>query len=283
MAMINTLNPHVLLVEDDDALREVTKMILEDGGFHVVEASSVHAALEILPFQRFDALLTDLHMPCAGDGLTVVSAMRHFNPKAVTLILTGFPDMDKAAATILAQTDGILTKPYLAQDIIGSLWDRLKKGRVDLPVPATVATILDEGTPATIADWLVRVADNSHVLTVKMADKERSSHLPQLFKDLVVRLHSPIPLGAQPLACPSAVAHGFQRRQQGYTASMMVEESRMLQVSIFQTLQNNLFRVNFGKVLESVMVIADEVDSQLAQAMSSYVLESKVDGLPTAA
>jgi len=64
---------------------------------------------------------------------------------------------------------------------------------------------------------------------------------------------------------------------------MMVEESRMLQVSIFQTLQNNLDRVNFSQILIAVMVIADEVDSQLAQAMASYVVEEKSDSLPTSA
>ena len=57
----------------------------------------------------------------------------------------------------------------------------------------------------------------------------------------------------------------------------------MLQVSIFQTLQNNLYRVNFSLVLVGVMAIADEVDSQLAQAMASYVAESKVDDLPVVA
>jgi hypothetical protein len=61
---------------------------------------------------------------------------------------------------------------------------------------------------------------------------------------------------------------------------MMVEESRMLQVSIFQTLQDNLFRVDFSLLLVGVMTIADEVDSQLAQAMTSYISESKVDLLP---
>jgi len=183
--MISTLSPHVLLVEDDDAIRKTTALILEEAGFHVVEVSGVQAALELLPLQRFDALLTDLHMPFDGDGLTVVSAMRHFNPEAVTLILSGYPEMDRAAAAILAQADGILVKPCGARNIIDSLWDRLKKGRVDLPIPATVATILDEGTQATISDWLVRVAENSHFLTVKMADKDRSLHLPQLFRDLV--------------------------------------------------------------------------------------------------
>jgi hypothetical protein len=51
---------------------------------------------------------------------------------------------------------------------------------------------------------------------------------------------------------------------------MIVEESRVLQVSIFNTLQNNLARVDFSKVLLDVMTIADEVDSQLKQAMLSY-------------
>jgi electron transfer flavoprotein alpha/beta subunit len=64
---------------------------------------------------------------------------------------------------------------------------------------------------------------------------------------------------------------------------MLVEESRMLQVSIFQTLQNNLHRVDFSLVLVGVMAIADEVDSQLAQQMASYVAESKLDALPVEA
>jgi hypothetical protein len=50
-----------------------------------------------------------------------------------------------------------------------------------------------------------------------------------------------------------------------------VEESRILQVSIFNTLQNNLDRVDFSKVLLDVITIADEVDSQLKQAVLSYV------------
>jgi hypothetical protein len=61
------------------------------------------------------------------------------------------------------------------------------------------------------------------------------------------------------------------RRRQGYTAAMVVEESRILQVSIFSTLQRNLSYVDFSTVLSDVVTIADEVDSQLKQAMYSYV------------
>jgi hypothetical protein len=71
-----------------------------------------------------------------------------------------------------------------------------------------------------------------------------------------------------------------ERRRLGYTAAMMVEESRMLQVSIFETLQKNLGTMDFSLLLGGVMAIADEVDSQLAQAMASYVTESKREEEP---
>jgi len=51
---------------------------------------------------------------------------------------------------------------------------------------------------------------------------------------------------------------------------MVVEESRILQVSIFHTIQYNLAKVDFSTLLLSVITIADEVDSQLKQAMLSY-------------
>jgi len=52
---------------------------------------------------------------------------------------------------------------------------------------------------------------------------------------------------------------------------MVVEESRILRVSIFNTLQNNLGSVDFSTVLLDVMTIADEVDSQLKQAMLGFM------------
>jgi len=51
---------------------------------------------------------------------------------------------------------------------------------------------------------------------------------------------------------------------------MIIEESRILQVSIFETLQNNLSTVDFSLLLIDVMTIADEVDSQLKQTIVSF-------------
>jgi len=57
---------------------------------------------------------------------------------------------------------------------------------------------------------------------------------------------------------------------QGYTVPMVVEESRILQVSIFNTLQSNIGSVDFRHLALDVMTIADEVDSQLKQAMLGF-------------
>jgi DNA-binding response OmpR family regulator len=268
----------LLLVDDDESLRETLIMILEDGGFEVKAAANVSQALKLISSHTFDALLSDLHMPSAGDGLTVVSAMRHTNPKAVTIIFSAYPEMKRAAAAILAQTDDILVKPEGIVDLVSIIRARLAKGPTPTHAVGSVATILEDQARATIEDWLSRVNNEPKITTVTMNDRKRSAHLPQLFHDLVFRLNHPLPLGSHALISPAASEHGLLRRKQGYTAAM-VEESRILQVSIFQTLQNNLDRVDFSQLLVSVMAIADEVDSQLSQAMTSYISQSQMDNL----
>jgi hypothetical protein len=61
------------------------------------------------------------------------------------------------------------------------------------------------------------------------------------------------------------------RKLQGYTPGMLVHDSRILQVTLFGTLQRNLSALDFSLLLSDVMTIADEVDSQLTQAMDSYM------------
>jgi hypothetical protein len=52
---------------------------------------------------------------------------------------------------------------------------------------------------------------------------------------------------------------------------MLVHESRILQVTLFGTLQNNMRSLDFSLLLPDVMTIADEVDAQLTQSMDSYM------------
>ena len=272
----------VLLVDDNDSLRKMLTLVLKNNGFEVAAASNVNDALKLIAAETFDVLLSDLHMPDASDGLTVVSAMRHSNSKAVTFILSGYPAMDDAAKALLLQTDEVLIKPLSSALLVKAINDRLRIGAHPMQKKEEVAGILENETQATISQWLDRVDAEPEIISVRLTAAERCAHLPAIFHDLVERLRHPLPLGTRALKSPASVKHGLMRREQGYTPAMMVEESRMLQVSIFQTLQQNLQKVNFSVLLVDVMAIADEDDSQLAQAMTSYISEAKLDAEPIA-
>lgn len=270
----------ILVVDDSEAIRLSLGAILEQHGFEATCAGDVTEALRYISSNKYDVLLSDLHMPGAGDGLTVVSAMRHANSEAVTLLLSAFPKMSAAANAILMQTDEILVKPMNIPELLDAITQRLAKGPLHKRKIVTLATILERTTEAGIADWYVAVEKEETLVAVPLSREARCMHLPQLFRDLARRLQAFKPLGTKELKSESASNHGLERRRQGYTAAMIVEESRILPVTIFHTLQKNLGTIDFSVLLLGVMTIADEVDSQLSQAMESYIAESAQDSLP---
>lgn len=261
--------PRILLAEDDDAVRDMLQKTLERDSFEVVSVANVRDALGYIATEKFDALLSDLHMPHAGDGFTVVSAMRHTHPQAVTLVLSGYPAIDEALSAIRLQADEILMKPIQVAAIREAIRHKLANPVPRRPLATeSVASILEHDLKATIQDWMALVEQDEELTCVPLSFEARTGHLPNLIADLIFRLR--LPPTAKADASTSARQHGDLRRKQGYTAAMVVEESRILQVSIFHTLQNNLAKVDFSKLLLDVITIADEVDSQLKQAMLSY-------------
>src|ERR1700730_19364649 len=103
--------PRVLLADDDDAVRSMLQVALERDGFEVVAVAGVKDALSRIAAENFDVLLSDLHMPHAGDGFSVVSAMHHTHPQAVTLMLSGYPALEEALSAIRVQAYENLVKP----------------------------------------------------------------------------------------------------------------------------------------------------------------------------
>jgi len=260
----------LLLVGDNDDVRAVYQEGLEAYGFEVVAAASVNEALRLISAEKFDVLLSDLHMPDAGDGFTVVSAMRHAHPKAVTLALSGYPALQEAMAAILLEADEVLVKPVGLAALAEVIQKKLSNPSARMLMKKErVAEILERDAEPTIRDWMSKVERNEELTGVSLSYQERTGHLPLLLGDLVRRLRL-----APNAKLPKSIAareHGILRRKQGYTVAMAVEESRILQVSIFSTLQNNLRSVDFNSVLLDVMTIADEVDSQLKQAMLGFM------------
>ncbi len=264
----------VLLVDDDDAVLAMMTATLTHKGFDVVAVASVTEALRHIATESFDVLITDLHMPNPGDGFTVVTAMRHSQPDALTLLVSGYPDVQSAMAAILLEADEIIVKPFevgrLAELVREKMTTRRPAARVE---KERVGAILQRCIPAVVGDWLARVKQARELNHIPLSDDERTGHLPRLVEDLIVRLSKPSATAKDSDAVFSlaAIAHGKLRYLQGYTPAMLVHESRILQVTLFGTLQSNLSFLDFSLLLPDVMTIADEVDAQLTQSMEGYM------------
>jgi DNA-binding response OmpR family regulator len=269
-----SMSHKVLLVDDDNAVRSMMTATLEHKGFEVVAASNVTEALRLIATETFDALITDLHMPNAGDGFTVISAMRHSQPDALTLLVSGYPDVQGAMAAILLEADQIIVKPFEAGQLTDLLREKmLTRKRAVRIEKERVAAILQRCMRDVVGDWLARMKQSKELNHLPLTNEERTGHLPKLVEDLIVRLKksSATSKDSDAIFSAAAVAHGKLRHEQGYTPDMLVHESRILQVTLFGTLQSNLNLLDFSLLLPDVMTIADEVDAQLTQSMNSYM------------
>src|ERR1700730_8595732 len=139
----------------------------------------------------------------------------------------------------------------------------------------TVADILERESHALIEEWLVRVEKESDLMSILMNHEDRTGHLPHLMQDVIMRLR--LDAGTKAPISKVAADHGDLRHKQGYTVAMMVEESRLLQVSIFTTLHKNVKQLEFSALLPDIVTIADEVDAQLKEQMLRFMAADAVE------
>ena len=121
------ITPHkrVLFVDDEPSIRATLSVILRKYGFDVTVASSVPEALKEVEARPFDLLLCDLNINRAGDGFTVIRAIRQINPRCVTIVLTGFPDFESAVEGIHERVDDYIAKPISPDALVAVLGEKL--------------------------------------------------------------------------------------------------------------------------------------------------------------
>ena len=110
----------ILVIEDDDSLREDLVMVLSDEGYWVQSAASGLDALELANRHNFDLVVSDIRM--AGmDGLETLERLRQEQPSVATLIITGFTaEADSIRAVRLGVGD-YLKKPFELSEFIAAV------------------------------------------------------------------------------------------------------------------------------------------------------------------
>jgi YesN/AraC family two-component response regulator len=266
----------LLFVDDETAIRQTLKPILEQHGFEVTTASTVPEALEMLNHATFDVLLSDLNIGQPGDGFTVVSAMRRVQPEAATFILTGYPDFDTALQAIRSQVDDYLLKPMDVPTLIHVIQSRLER-RKPLPPPKPlkrVSELIRESVPEMCRHWLGLVKSHAELMTISMPDKARIDHLPDVLEELAKRVDVQSEETSK-AAKTVAAEHGKARARQGYTIPLIVIEMRLLQRVLSFVLQRNLIRMDLSTVIRDMMEVGESLHEQLEFSIRGFQQSSR--------
>jgi two-component system response regulator PilR (NtrC family) len=107
----------VLLVEDEQVLRESIAQLLADEGYEVVEAADGQAAHEQALARDFDLVLTDIQMP-RMDGLALLGRLQQIAPQTPVIVLTAFGTVESAVSAMKAGAADFLLKPVQFDDVL---------------------------------------------------------------------------------------------------------------------------------------------------------------------
>jgi CheY-like chemotaxis protein len=118
--------PTILLVEDEAAVREVTREALEMGGYLVLEASGAEEAAQIVEDRSavIDLLLTDVVMP-GMSGRELSEELATLRPDMKILFMSGYTDDTVVRHGVLEEGMAFLQKPFTAESMLRKVRDVL--------------------------------------------------------------------------------------------------------------------------------------------------------------
>ncbi len=124
----STLKRRILVVDDDETIRELFKKTLEHGDYHVITAEDGAEALKLVKSRNFDLIFLDLKMS-GMDGVETFRRVRTINDCVPVVIITGYPTSELMEKALEQAPFGVMKKPFTPADIRKSTDSFLKGSR----------------------------------------------------------------------------------------------------------------------------------------------------------
>ncbi len=112
--------PRVLIVDDEERLRNTMKKLLSIEGIESITAPSGREALEILMTEIFDVAILDVRMP-EMTGVQLLTEVKKLDPTMEVLILTGYASVDTAKEIMKLGAFDYLLKPYDKHELFNKI------------------------------------------------------------------------------------------------------------------------------------------------------------------
>jgi len=266
----------VLFVDDDDSLRVTVPQILRMNGFEVCAAGTVAQALAEITTHPYDILVSDLNIGEAGDGFTVVSAMRRTQPDCVNIILTGFPAFESALAAIQGQVDDYLVKPARGGQLVNLIREKMgNRSSRHVLQPMRLSKLLRQMVHEIRENMLAKMKSDPVLSLLPISDEERAGYVPRIVSEIADQMNSP---EADELANPASEAsceYGLQRLAAGYTISMLMRDSAILDAVVFDVVRERLLSLDTSNLVIDLKRFSLGVQGHSAHSVQVFCDEAK--------
>lgn len=122
---------HVLVVDDDNAVRKACCAIAAGMGFAVMGADSATSARNILKHQKIDLILLDLKLP-GGGGLGLLEQVKALHPETSVVVMTAFASVASAVEAMRIGAGDYLTKPFALEELTTVLERASQQHQIDI-------------------------------------------------------------------------------------------------------------------------------------------------------
>ena len=108
---LGLMKPHILVIDDEQRIRDSCRMVLRSMGFTVETASDGLKGLDLIEEKHFDILLLDLMMPNMS-GFDVLSRVRDIDPDTVVIVITGYATLEHSIEAMKKGAFDFIPKPF---------------------------------------------------------------------------------------------------------------------------------------------------------------------------
>jgi CheY-like chemotaxis protein len=115
---------HILVIDDEETIRAIIRLVLEKDGHKVDEAENGGSGLKLVELHPYDLVITDMIMPDV-DGIEVISSLKKNHPQIKTIVITGGSVMNEKEYLMkigtLMNVNCVLPKPFRPEELLATV------------------------------------------------------------------------------------------------------------------------------------------------------------------
>jgi len=119
-------NPSILIVEDDENIRETLSTILQQKGYKTDTAKTGQEAIQKSKTQFFNLALLDIKLPDM-EGTQLLTIIQETLPKMMKIMITGYPSLKNAVEALNLGADAYIIKPVKPEKLLALIEEKLKE------------------------------------------------------------------------------------------------------------------------------------------------------------